>query len=115
MKIPLNSRYKTIYCNDGKSKGIYRYFACFQLVNGFSRYNVSGRQGTYTKWANLRQTCLAHLIRKAKGLAERKDPVASRFGKQIAADPQLLCHWAKKISRRSGMAQFLSSFHGFDF
>ena len=29
----------------------------------------------------MRQCCLAHLIRKAKGLAERKDPGMARCGK----------------------------------
>lgn len=71
--------------------------AFMELVQHWNGILISDNYGTYKKWTNLRQTCLAHLIRKAKGLAERKDPVARRFGKQIAMDLQLLCHWAKEF------------------
>ena len=71
--------------------------AFLELIQDWEGILISDNYGTYTKWTNLRQTCLAHLIRKARGLAERKDPVVSRFGKQIARDLQLLCHWAKEF------------------
>jgi len=51
--------------------------------------------GTYKKWVHLRQTCLAHLIRKAKALSESKDKASQHFGKKILKELQLLCHWAK--------------------
>lgn len=69
--------------------------AFMELIQDWEGILISDNYGTYQKWATLRQTCLAHLIRKAKGLSERKDPVASRFGEQITMDLQLLCHWAK--------------------
>lgn len=71
--------------------------AFLELVQDWEGILISDNYGTYQKWANLRQTCLAHLIRKAKGLAERKDPVVSQFGRQITMDLQLLCHWAREF------------------
>ena len=66
-----------------------------ELIQDWEGILVSDNYGVYSKWVNLRQTCLAHLIRKAKGLSERKDPVTQRFGRLIAKDLRLLCHWAK--------------------
>jgi len=71
--------------------------AFLALIQNWEGILISDNYSTYQKWANLRQTCLAHLIRKAKGLAERKDPAVSQFGKQITMDLQLLCHWAKEV------------------
>jgi transposase len=41
-----------------------------------------------------RQTCLAHLIRRARGLAERKEPELAWFGGRVLAELQRLVHWA---------------------
>ncbi|WP_300465591.1 IS66 family transposase [Desulfobacula sp.] len=71
--------------------------AFLDLVQDWDGILVSDNYGVYQKWINLRQTCLAHLIRKAKALAERKDPITRQFGQQITKDLQLLCHWAKVI------------------
>jgi transposase len=65
------------------------------LVQEWEGILVSDNYGVYAKWINLRQTCLAHIIRKAKALAERKDENVNQFGKQVVQDLQLLCHWAK--------------------
>ena len=43
----------------------------------------------------LRQTCLAHLIRHAKGLAERKDHEIAKCGAWTHKELQRLCHMAK--------------------
>jgi len=43
----------------------------------------------------LRQTCLAHLIRYAKGLAERKDREIATCGAWTHKELQRLCHMAK--------------------
>ena len=69
--------------------------AFLELIQDWRGILVSDNYGTYKKWANLRQTCLAHLIRKAKALSESKDKVSQRFGKNILKELQLLCHWAK--------------------
>lgn len=68
-----------------------------ELILDWDGILVSDNYGVYTKWINLRQACLAHLIRKAKGLSERKDPVTSEFGQLVAKDLQLLCHWASEF------------------
>ena len=42
-----------------------------------------------------RQTCLAHLLRRARGLAERKEPEVAWFGGRVMAELQRLVHWAQ--------------------
>ena len=56
---------------------------------------VSDGYGLYRKWIN-RQTCLAHLIRKADALAESKKTDLRRFGEIIAAWLRQLVHFAKE-------------------
>jgi len=46
----------------------------------------------YQAWAGLRQSCLAHLIRAAKGVAEGVDAGRARFGARVHAELQRLCH-----------------------
>jgi len=67
-----------------------------QLVEDWKGILISDNYGVYVNWANKRQTCLAHYIRKARDLAERKDQSIKKFGESIAKELQLLCHWAKK-------------------
>lgn len=42
-------------------------------------------------WEGLRQSCLAHLIRTAKGLAERVEAGMTRCGGRVHAELQRLC------------------------
>ncbi len=65
------------------------------LVGEWVGILVSDGYGTYCKWVGLRQTCLAHLIRKARELSERKDPQIARFGTWALAELQRLCHMAR--------------------
>lgn len=62
------------------------------LVKDWEGILVSDGYGVYCKWVGLRQTCLAHLIRDARGLCERKDPEIARFGKWAMNELQRLCH-----------------------
>jgi len=62
----------------------------------------------YVNWVNKRQTCLAHLILNAKGLAERKNESTRNFGKYILKELQLLCHWAKKPPDEKQWTDFYS-------
>jgi transposase len=55
---------------------------------------VSDGFKVYQKWVELRQTCLAHLIRTAKGLALRKDPEIAAFGRRALAELYRLCSMA---------------------
>jgi transposase len=65
------------------------------LVEHWAGMMVSGGYGVYQQWVHGRQTCLAHLIRRARGLAERKDPELAWFGRRVLAELQRLVHWAQ--------------------
>jgi transposase len=56
---------------------------------------VSDGYGVYQRWVHGRQTCLAHLIRRARGLAERQEPDIAHFGQRVVAELQRLVHWAQ--------------------
>ena len=49
----------------------------------------------YQHWRHGRQTCLAPLIRRARGLAERKEPELAWFGRRVLAELPRLVHWAQ--------------------
>jgi len=65
------------------------------LIGAWAGILVSDNYTVYQKWANLRQNCLAHLIRRAKGLAERGDPELCRCGAWAYKELKLLCSWGK--------------------
>jgi transposase len=46
----------------------------------------------YQSWQGLRQSCLAHLLRTAKGLAEHLNGGIARFGQRVHVELQRLCH-----------------------
>lgn len=81
-----------------------------QLVDDWKGILVSDNYGVYVNWINSRQSCLAHYIRKAKALAERKDESVSSFGKSIRKELQLLCRWAKAPPSDKQWEQFYSRF-----
>jgi transposase len=56
---------------------------------------VSDGYTVYQRWVHGRQTCLAHLIRRARGLAERKEPELAQFGGRVMTELQRLVHWAQ--------------------
>ena len=66
-----------------------------QLVKDWEGILVSDGYGLYRKWIN-RQTCLAHLIRKADALSESKKADLRRFGEIIAAWLRQLVNFAKE-------------------
>src|SRR5215510_5427959 len=55
---------------------------------------VSDGYGVYRNWVQARQTCLAHLIRSARGLAARDNPDLATCGPWALAELQRLCHMA---------------------
>ena len=69
--------------------------AFLDLVQTWRGTLVSDDYGVYRKWAEKRQSCLAHLIRHAKGLSEKKEKKIATFGQSVLAELRLLCHWAK--------------------
>jgi transposase len=66
--------------------------AFVQLIGDWRGILVSDGYRVYQSWAGLRQSCLAHLLRTAKGLAERVDAGMARFGGRMHAELQRLCH-----------------------
>lgn len=64
------------------------------LIEDWRGILISDDYGVYKNWINHRQLCLAHLIRRGKALAERKDESVGRFGKQMTAQLKHLCRFA---------------------
>jgi transposase len=69
--------------------------AFFELIEDWKGLLVSDGYGVYQKWVNRRQTCLAHLIRTARGLSEKQDPELAACGAWALSELQRLCHMAK--------------------
>jgi transposase len=65
------------------------------LIERWAGILVSDGYGVYQHWMHQRQTCLAHLIRRARGLSERKEPEVAWFGWRAMAELQRLVHWAQ--------------------
>jgi transposase len=64
------------------------------LVEDWQGILVSDGYGLYRSWVHGRQTCLAHLIRKADGLAERRKPNLRICGHMAASFLRQLVHFA---------------------
>jgi transposase len=69
--------------------------AFFDLIEDWSGLLVSDGYGGYQTWVNARQTCLAHLIRTARGLAARPQPELAACGAWALVELQRLCQMAK--------------------
>jgi len=65
------------------------------LVKDWTGILVSDGYGVYRNWIGQRQSCLAHLIREAKGLAERRNPELARCGTWAREELRRLCRMAK--------------------
>jgi transposase len=64
------------------------------LIERWAGMLVSDGDGVYQQGVYGRQTCLAHLIRRARGLSERKEPELAQFGERMLAELQRLVHGA---------------------
>jgi transposase len=64
------------------------------LIDDWAGILVSDGYGVYRNWVQARQTCLAHLIRSARGLAARAQPDVAACGTWALAELQRLCHMA---------------------
>lgn len=64
------------------------------LIEEWQGILVSDGYGVYQSWVTRRQTCLAHLIRTARALAARGDPVLAACGAWALAEIQRRCHRA---------------------
>jgi transposase len=65
------------------------------LIDDWEGLLVSDGYSVYQHWVQARQTCLAHLIRTARGLAARSLPDLAACGAWALAELQRLCHMAK--------------------
>ena len=89
------------------------------LIGEWEGILVCDGYGVYRKWAGQRQTCLAQLIRAAKGMADHKNTEIARCG--IWAKKELLClcrmattpptvgQWNMFYAR---LLRFISLYHG---
>jgi transposase len=69
--------------------------AFFDLIEDWSGLLVSDGYGVYQNWVNARQTCLAHLMRTARGLAARQHPELAACGAWALVELQRLGQMAK--------------------
>jgi transposase len=80
------------------------------LIQDWQGILVSDNYRVYQKWVNQRQSCLAHYIRKARGLSEARNEEAARFGLEVLKQLQLLCHFAKAPPGERKWRNFYSRF-----
>jgi transposase len=73
--------------------------ACSDLIDDWQGILVSDCYGGYQHWVPHRQTCLAHLIRTARGLSEKRAPELAACGAWALAELQRLCPMAKAPPR----------------
>ncbi len=64
------------------------------LIDDWAGILVSDGYGVYQHWVQARHTCLAHLIRTARSLAERQHAELAACGAWALAELQRLCHMA---------------------
>ncbi|WP_300674581.1 IS66 family transposase [Desulfoluna sp.] len=67
-----------------------------ELVEDWNGILISDGYALYQKWINHRQTCIPHLIRRARGLSERRTPHIKIFGGMMLELLQCLIHFAKE-------------------
>jgi transposase len=68
--------------------------AFFALIDEWKGLLVSDGYGVYQGGVNHRQTCLAHLIRTARELSQRRAPDIAACGNSALRELQRLCHMA---------------------
>jgi transposase len=66
--------------------------AFLALIDAWQGILVSDGDGVYQDWVNQRQTCLAHLIRTARGVSQRRAPDSAACGQSALKELQRLCH-----------------------
>jgi transposase len=84
--------------------------AFLALIEDWRGILVSDSYNVYQKWVNLRQTCLAHLIRYAKGLSEHPKREIRQFGEAMVIKLQQLCLMAKEKPDLEEWNEFYSGF-----
>ena len=77
------------------------------LIKDWRGTLVSDGYGVYQAWGNARQSCLAHLVRRARELSQRPQADLAACGKVALKELQRLCQMATRrqvvVSGRRGM------------
>lgn len=84
--------------------------AFLELIADWKGILISDGYRLYQNWVNLRQTCLAHLIRDARGLAEHSKKEICQFGQKALDMLQQLCSMAQNIPDKKEWDDFYSGF-----
>lgn len=84
--------------------------AFLALIEDWEGILVSDGYRVYQKWVNLRQTCLAHLIRTAKALSESKNPEIASFGIKAMNELKRLCKMAHAPPTKGQWRAFYARF-----
>ncbi len=86
--------------------------AFLALIDTWAGILIADGYGVYTKWVNLRQSCLAHLIRRAQALSEKQDPDLAAFGARLTRELQRLVHMAHAPPTNGEWNAFYARFVG---
>lgn len=81
-----------------------------KLIGAWEGILVSDGYRLYQNWVNGRQSCLAHLIRRAKGLSERRDPELAKCGAWARDELRKLCKMAKDPPTKAEWRAFYARF-----
>ena len=74
--------------------------AAFQeLIQNWKGILISDDYGVYRSWAEKKQACLAHLIRRAKGLSERKDKQIKSLWRASPGGPASVMSLGQSLSK----------------
>jgi len=84
--------------------------AFLALIENWRGILISDGYNVYQKWVNLRQTCLSHLIRHAKGLSEHPKREIREFGEAVYLKLQQLCSMANEKPELEEWNEFYSGF-----
>lgn len=84
--------------------------AFMALVADWNGILISDGYRLYQSWVNLRQTCLAHLIRAARALAEHPKTEIRQFGENVLEKLQTLCAMANDPPDEKEWNEFYSGF-----
>jgi transposase len=80
------------------------------LIDHWCGILVSDGYGVYVTWDNLRQRCVAHLIRKARKLSEHNDPEVARFRQRVKTELQRLCRMTHETPTGQWRALYMRLF-----
>jgi transposase len=80
-----------------------------RLVQDWEGILISDSYSLYRSWVHGRQTCIAHLIRKADALTERKKPDLRRFGQLIISHLHQLIQFSKAPPTSRQWSKFYST------